>query len=52
MALLLAAESNEWGYVTAAYGVVIAVIVIYAAWIIARGRRVGRHLPPEDRRWM
>ena len=49
---LLAAEQNEWGYVTAAYALVIAVIVLYAAATIVRGRRTGRRLPPEDRRWM
>lgn len=52
MALLLASESNEWAYVASAYGLTIAVLVAYAVWTIARGRRVGRQLPPEDRRWM
>ncbi|CAN5443362.1 hypothetical protein BH10ACT1_BH10ACT1_15470 [soil metagenome] len=45
-------EGNEWGYVSFAYGVVIAVLVLYALWTIRRGRRIGRQLPPEDRRWM
>ncbi len=52
MAMLLATESNEWAYVASAYGLVIIVLVAYAAWTIARGRRVGRQLPSEDRRWM
>lgn len=52
MALLLAAQDNEWGYVAGAYGLVFAVLVAYAAVTIVRGRRVGRQLHPEDRRWM
>lgn len=52
MSLLLAAQDNEWGYVAGAYGLVVAVLVLYAAYTIARGRRIGRQLPPEERRWM
>jgi hypothetical protein len=52
MPLLLAAQENEWAYVAGAYGDVISVLVAYAVWTIVRGRRVGRQLPPEDRRWM
>lgn len=52
MALFLAAQDNEWGYVAGAYGLVVAVLVAYAAWTIVRGRRIGRQLSPEDRRWM
>lgn len=52
MPILLAAQENEWGYVAGAYGLVIAVLLAYAVWTIVRGRRVGRQLPPEDRRWM
>lgn len=51
----LAAESaqpNEVAYVFAAYGIAISLLAAYAAWTIVRGRRVGRRLPPEDRRWM
>ena len=32
--------------------VVIVVLVAFAAWTIVRGRRLGRQLPPEDRRWL
>ncbi len=52
MALLLASQPNEWAYVASAYGIVIAAIAIYAAWTIVRGRKVGRQVPPERRRWM
>lgn len=50
IALLLAA--SDWTYVGWAYGVVVGVLVAFATWTIVRGRRVGRQLPPEDRRWM
>ncbi|HEX2576516.1 MAG TPA: heme exporter protein CcmD [Aquihabitans sp.] len=52
MAFLIAAQDDEWAYVAGAYGLVIAVLVAYAAWTIVRGRRIGRRLPPEERRWM
>jgi hypothetical protein len=50
--LLLAAEQDTWGYVTATYLLAFVVLVAYAALVIIRGRRVGRQVPPEDRRWM
>lgn len=52
IAFVLAAQPNEWGYVVAAYGVAIALLGGFALATIIRGRRVGRQLPPEDRRWM
>jgi len=52
MGLLAAARDNEWAYVAAAYGLIVAVLVAYATWTIVRGRRIGRQLPSEDRRWM
>lgn len=54
MNAVLATETgtNEWNYVAFAYGLVIAVLVLYALWTIRRGRRIGGQLPPEDRRWM
>jgi len=52
-ALLLAqAQPDDVGYVYAAYGVVISVLVAFAVLTILRGRRLARQLPPEDRRWM
>ncbi len=50
--VVLAALSGGWNYVTGAYLVTILALVTYAVWVIVRGRRVGRQLPPEDRRWM
>lgn len=53
--LLLAAQDgidNQWAYVSGAYGLVVASLVAYAGWTIARGRKLGKRLPPEDRRWM
>lgn len=52
--LLLAEDPRaaEWAYIIGAYGLVIVVLVAYAAWTVLRGRQVGRQLPPEDRRWM
>lgn len=54
-ALFVAAQepiADQWSYVAGAYGLVVAVLVAYAAWTIMRGRKLGRRLPPEDRRWM
>ncbi len=25
---------------------------LYAAWILVKGRRLSRQVPPEDRRWL
>ncbi|MGI8756551.1 MAG: heme exporter protein CcmD [Acidimicrobiales bacterium] len=50
--VVLAALTGGWNYVTAAYAVTIVALMAYAVWVIVRGRRVGRQLPPEDRRWM
>lgn len=53
-ALLLAntTGANEWAYVALAYVVVVLAIVAYVGYVVTRGRRLGRQLPPEDRRWM
>jgi hypothetical protein len=40
-----------WTYVIAAWVIVLGVIGLYAATVIARGRRLSRQVPPEDRRW-
>lgn len=50
IALILAA--SEWTYVTWSYLVVVGVLVVFAGWTILRGRRLGRQLPPEERRWL
>ena len=43
---------DEMKWVYFAYGLSIVVLGGYAMWTIARGRRVGRQLPPDERRWM
>ncbi len=43
---------NQWAYVLAAYGIVIGTLMVYVARTIILGRRAGRRLPPQDRRWL
>lgn len=43
---------NQWAYVSAAYAIVFGTLLLYVARTVALGRRVGRRLPPEERRWM
>lgn len=56
LALVLAQAAgelpDEMGYVWAAYGLTIALLVAYAVFTIRRGRAISKQLPPEDRRWM
>lgn len=49
---MIAVTETAWNYVGAAYGVTFAAIGGYAAWMIVRGRKVGRQLPASERRWM
>ena len=52
-ALLLAADQpDEMAYVWASYVVTVVALAAFAVVTSVRGRRVGRQLPPEDRRWM
>jgi hypothetical protein len=51
IAALLAAVPNAWSYVAAAYLICFGSILGYAAWMVVRGRKIGRQLPPEERRW-
>ena len=39
-------------FVVAGYLVTTATLVAYSAWVLLRGRRLSRQLPPEERRWM
>ena len=39
------------GYVAAGYGITFVALGAYAWRVIARGRALGRALPPEERRW-
>lgn len=51
LAPVVAAVPNAWSYVAAAYLICFGSILGYAAWMVVRGRKVGRQLPPEERRW-
>lgn len=42
---------NSWGYVIAAWAIVLGSIGAYAAVTVVRGRNLSRRVPPEDRRW-
>jgi hypothetical protein len=43
--------TSAWSYVTVTYGATLVIIGGYTAWILRRGRKVGRQLPPEERKW-
>jgi hypothetical protein len=43
---------DPWTYVAAGYGLCIAGIAGYAVWLLTRGRRLSRQVPPDKRRWM
>lgn len=51
LATVLGAVPDAWSYVAAGYLLAFGSILGYAAWVVVRGRRVGRQLPPEDRSW-
>jgi hypothetical protein len=44
--------ASSWGYVAGAYLLVLLVILAYVVRTVVLARRVGRSLPPEERRWM
>jgi heme exporter protein CcmD len=39
-------------FVFSAWGITAAAVGSYAAWVLARGRRLSRQVPQERRRWM
>ena len=43
---------NNIEYVYAGYGAAIAALVGYVAYVLRRGRRLSKQVPPHDRRWM
>lgn len=45
------AEASAWTYVTATYAIAVGLFGGYTAWVISKGRKVGRQLPPEERKW-
>lgn len=44
-------EMSHWSFVLTAWSVVIASIVVYAAVMFRRGRRLSALVPPSRRRW-
>jgi hypothetical protein len=44
-------NSQQWPYVIASYGVTLAGIGIYVWRMLAKARRLGKQVPPEDRPW-
>lgn len=49
--MTFAFDSNG-GYVIAAYFAVFVVLAVYAAFVVMRGRRLSKRVPPEERRWL
>jgi hypothetical protein len=45
-------EPAPWGYVIAGWSTVVVGIASYATWVVVKGRRLARQLPPEDQRWL
>jgi hypothetical protein len=41
-----------WPYVIAGYAIVAVVVVLYAAWMIVRGRSISAEVPEERRRFL
>jgi hypothetical protein len=42
---------TDAGYVAAGWLAAIGLIGGYAGWVLRRGRRLSRRVPPEERRW-
>ncbi|MCD9625122.1 hypothetical protein [Rhabdothermincola salaria] len=43
--------TSMWWYVIVAWVAVLATLAVYAVTTVAKGRRLSRQVPPEDRRW-
>ena len=39
------------GYILAAWLITFAVLGLYTLSVLSRGRKLGRHVPPEKSRW-
>ena len=52
LTVLASQPTNQWGYVAGAYVVVVGGLIAYAVLTIVRGRRAGRQVPTEGRRWL
>jgi heme exporter protein CcmD len=40
------------GYVAAGYVATFGAVIVYAAWVLRRGRRLSAQVSEEDRRWL
>lgn len=43
---------SEWSYIAGGYGMAVGTLVLLTISIIIRGRRIGRQVPPQERRWL
>lgn len=48
----LVLAQNEWAYVAGGYGITVGALVLFTIATILKGRRVGRQVPVEERRWL
>lgn len=51
MSAAVLAETSAWTYVGFTYAITVATLGGYAAWVIRKGRQVGRQLPRDERTW-
>lgn len=42
---------TDGGYIAAGWLTAIGLVGSYTVWVLRRGRRLSRHVPPEERRW-
>ena len=42
---------TDIGTIAFGWGATVAGVAGYALWLVRRGRRLSRTVPPEDRRW-
>lgn len=45
-------QLDAWDNVFWGYAIVIGSLVGYAVWVLVRGRRLSKQVPPEERRWL
>jgi hypothetical protein len=50
--MMVLAADQGWPYIVAGYVVTIGGLGAYASFVLLRGRRLSKQVPPEDRRWM
>jgi heme exporter protein CcmD len=44
-------SGDFWGFVVAGYGITILALGGYAIWVVRKGRRLSKRVPPGERRW-